>query len=445
MNRFLILCCTMLLFGASTAWGQGPKEANYDEMKVPSYELPDVLMTEFGEGANQPSQWELKRRPKVLEMLAREEYGYTPTQKLKVKYELVREDRMALDGKATARQVMLTFSRNGREVKALLLAYTPNGRKGRLPVFVSYNFRGNHCLTHDPDILYSPYFQRVSKDDPDLLRGTQVSRWPLERILARGFAVVTMCYQDIFPDNPQGGPESVTQLFDAKWNEGESRWQAIGAWAWGYSRMADWVIRQPWADKKRLIVLGHSRLGKTALWAGAQDERFGVVISNNSGCGGAALSKREFGERVAQITKTFPHWFCPAFAKYGWKERDLPFDQHWLLALIAPRHLYVASAEDDKWADPYGEYLAAYEASRVWRKIYRISGLIRHRELPTVNQPTLYDQIISPVKGKQTFDRRVEYHIRSGKHDITIFDWECYMDFCEIAFAKKNFWLNDAP
>ena len=418
MNISAKMTFTALLLCVGMAWGQNSKKVNYDESKVPSYTLPDVLRCNDGRTVTTARQWERQRRPEVLDLLSQEEYGITPRQKIKVSHQVLYENKQALGGKATMQQVQFTFSGQGKSVRALLLVYFPNQRKGRVPVFIHYNFRGNHSTCMDEDILMSDWFKSLPPDNPTLPRGNQMSRYNFDRMIERGYATATMCYQDIFPDHAEGGPKSVTALFHPKHNQGPHRWQAIGAWAWGYSRIADWVERQPWADRRQLIVMGHSRLGKTALWAGAQDKRFSVVISNNSGCGGAALSKREFGERVYQINKTFPHWFCPSFAQYGWKEQTLPFDQHELLALVAPRHLYVASAEKDNWADQRGEFLAAYHASPVWR-LYGLEGL------PSSAMPGLHQPIMN----------HVGYHIRAGIHDVTNYDWERYMDFCDKAFG----------
>jgi len=407
----------LLIVGVTQVTAQ--EETNYDESKVPNYVLPEVLRCQDGTLVTDKRQWEKKRRPELMRILSEQEYGFTPEGKVSVSYEVMAEKNDAFDGKAMAQQVMFTFSSGEKEIKALALVFIPNSRKGKVPVFIGYNFKGNHSTTDDPWVQYSPFFERITdKKDPSLERGNQVGRWPFEMIIERGYAVVTMCYQDIFPDNKNGGPESITTLLPETDDPG-SRWQALGAWAWGSSRIADWVQKQSWANKKQLIVIGHSRQGKAALWAGAQDKRFQVVISNNSGCGGAALSKRCFGETVDRITSSFPHWFCKNFSQYARNEASLPFDQHELVAMMAPRYVYVASAELDNWADQKGEFLSAYHASSVYA-LYGMEGI------PTSQMPGLHQPIMN----------HVGYHIRAGIHDVTPYDWTCYMDFCDKAFKK---------
>ncbi len=385
------------------------KEVVYDEAKVPSYYLPVILSTDEAQTIYTTKQWEAIRRPQLLRQFAEQVYGQTPKERVTASYEELSAETEAMGGAATCKQVKITFSRNGLQRDALLLMYLPNQVKAKVPVFLSYNFMGNQSVDNDPAILPSAYTDATK-------RGAQQSRWPIRQILAAGYGVVTLCYNDLFPDTKDKHPESILPLFgyqtasDTK----PDSWQAIGAWAWGLSRVMDYLETQPEVDANGVILMGHSRQGKAALWAGAQDQRFAVVISNDSGCGGAALSKRTFGETVAAITTTFPHWFCLNFNRYANNEQALPVDQHELLALIAPRPLYVASAEGDRWADPRGEYLGAYYAGDVY-KLYGLEGLVSST-MPVVNTPVM---------------NRVGYHIRTGNHDVTEYDWTQYIRFAD--------------
>ena len=399
---------------------------NYDESKVPAFDLPEVLTCENGRRVATVGQWEKKRRPELLSLFSEQEYGVTPQHTgIKVKHEVIASNPKAMGGVATQKQVLFTFTgKNGKTHQALLLLYLPNGVKGCAPVIVSYNFHGNQTTTLEEDVLFSPSKEVMKSEGSDKwIRGEQASRWSYELALQRGYAVATMNYHDIYPDSPALRGQGIAPLLRGYQEENlrkGNEWGAIGIWAWGYSRIADYLEKEKQIDKKRMVVLGHSRLGKTALWAGVQDNRFKVVISNDSGCGGAALAKRVFGENIARITANFPHWFCPNFNFYAENEAALPFDQHELLALIAPRHVYVASAEDDQWADPKGEYLSAYYAGVVW-ELYGMHGLPSDTP-PDIHQPQHFD---------------VGYHIRAGKHDVTEYDWKCYLAFCDHVFTKK--------
>jgi hypothetical protein len=239
-------------------------------------------------------------------------------------------------------------------------------------------------------------------------------------VLARGYGLATVYYGDIEPDFPEGGNLGLRAALSPQGKDTVFQpddWGAIGVWAYGLSRAMDYLEQEPAVDAKRVAVMGHSRLGKTALWAGAQDERFAIVISNNSGEGGASLVRRRFGEAIHHSVSMVPYWYCTRYRQYAWHEADLPVDAHMLISLIAPRPVYVASATKDLWADPRGEFLAAKHAEPVYQLLGR-AGL-GVADMPPADHPV---------------GDFIGYHVRTGDHDVTAYDWEQY-----IAFADRHF------
>ncbi len=396
----------------------------YDEAKVPPYTLPDPLICLDGTKVTTPELWRTKRRPEILDLFRTHMYGKAPIGKpAEMTFEVFDLDKNALNGKATRKQVRILFTGKPDRPSMDLLIYLPNDVKHPVPVFLLLNFFGNHAIHPDPAIRIKPiWFKGEQVTPPEDSRGRDRSI-PVEKILARGYGVATAYYGDIAPDFAGSFQHGVFAAFDKLFGEKRppDAWGAISAWAWGLSRALDYFEVDKDIDAERVVVLGHSRLGKTALWAGAQDERFAIVISNNSGCGGAALSRRRFGETVAIINSAFPHWFCENFKRYNNRENELPIDQHMLVALIAPRPVYIASADEDLWADPRGEFLAAKFADPVY-KLLGTEGLPA-QEMPALNQPVM---------------GTIGYHIRSGGHGLTEYDWERYMDFADKHFRRNH-------
>ena len=381
---------------------------NYDESKVPAYELPPLLKLNDGSPVKDAATWKKKRRGEVLELFRSEVYGRRPGRPEALRFEVTGKDKPALDGKASRREVRVHFTaaENGPTMNILL--YLPAKDRGPVPTFLGLNFRGNPTISKDPGIT-------LRKGDKESDRGGSAGRWQADMIVGRGYALATIWYGDIEPDDKRNAfSRGIHKVYGPPDKIPADGWGSIAAWGWGLSRALDYFETIDEIDHKRVAVIGHSRLGKTSLWAGAEDERFALVISNDSGCGGAALSRRAFGETVKRINTSFPHWFCDNFNKYNGRESDLPVDQHMLIALMAPRPVYVASAAKDRWADPRGEYLSAKNADPVYR-LLGTEGLPADR-MPPIDKPSM---------------GRIGYHIRSGGHDVTAFDWKAYLDFAD--------------
>ena len=395
---------------------------NEDEAAVRPYTLPDVLAGPDGKAATSADDWKARCRPHQFSLLEKHVYGRRlPPVPVSVVGEVERADvTLAGDIPSVRLQARLRLGAGEDAPTTDVLLYLPK-LPGGSPVFLNLNFRGNQAETADPAVWLSrawlPNDEKsgiVGNRATDASRGVQSRRWPVAALVRRGFGMATACYGDVFPDRADGRTASALASLGRP-VEGDlpaDEPGAIATWAWQLSRILDWLVTLPEVDPAGVAVVGHSRNGKAALWAGACDERFAMVVSNESGCGGAALERRNFGETIADITTRFPHWFCPAFATYAGREQDLPVDAHVTLAMTAPRPLYVASAIEDRWADPRGEFLAAVAAGPVWK-------LFGREGLGTTEWP--------PVG---TFvGERVGYHVRAGKHDLLEEDWQHFADF----------------
>jgi len=384
---------------------------NYDEASVPDYVLPELLRMEDGRAVSDAGMWREERRPELLKLFRETVYG-NPPPPLAFEARLM-ESGSAFAGAAVREQVRLCFGTQ-REASINLLIYRPAGTNEHepAPVFLGLNFKGNASIAPDPAILPTESWTKEPHE-----RGGQASRWPFETILARGYAVATFYYGDVAPDDP-GQWRTAFPALAFPGGTGAPAEQEPGAvawWSWLLLRALDSLLSRKEFDARRVTVIGHSRQGKAALWAGAQDERFAAAISNNSGCTGAALARRCFGETIAAIINQFPHWFCGNYREFAHREALLPVDQHQLVALLAPRPVYIASASEDLWADPRGEFLSAVAAAPV----YGLMGC-----------PQELGEDDFPSAGGALGDR-IGYHLREGKHSITEWDWAHYLRFAD--------------
>jgi hypothetical protein len=406
------------------AYGQ----INYDEAKVPEYKLPEMLTSNNGEKIQTSEDWLNIRRPEIIELFEEYMYGRVPEGYLEIKYKTTKTDSNALCGKAIQKNIVVYYIKEGDSIQMELLIFIPANATKPVPLFLGMNFYGNQSIHHDSSIpitksyvLNNPEYKIFNHTATYESRGADSSSWPLERILERGYGLATFCYGDLDPDFDDGFKNGIHSLLDYSEKNDSDELSSISAWAYGLTTVMDYFETDEHINENQIVVIGHSRLGKTALWAGAIDQRFAIVISNNSGCGGAALSRRKTGETVRNINTAFPHWFSKKFHNFNDKENELPVDQHMLIGLIAPRPVYVGSAEQDKWADPYGEFLSLYHAGQV----YKLFGfdIIKKDTLPEINKPL--------------WTGKMGYHIRTGDHGITRFDWEKYLDFADYHFNRE--------
>ncbi len=398
-------------------------------------ELPDPLISLDGRRADTKQKWMAERAPELRRLVQHYEYGKLPVAPAKVEAKLVREDKAALGGKATLKELTLTWGIS--EVELHLLLLIPNQRTGPSPVFLGMNFAGNHAVLGDPQIrlprgwMYAPSDGTGGNVATDAGRGKQVQEWSIEQTIDRGYAVATFYSGDVVPDQVELARERLKRFN----REGEiaspDSTATIAAWASGYLRIVDFLQTESGIDAKRIAVVGHSRNGKTALLAGAMDERIALVIPSQAGCGGTAPVRvpsdlaapgkngRPTVETVAVINKNFPHWFCENFKAFNNAPEKLPFDQHALIALCAPRPVLVSNAQDDLWANPAGQFAMLQAADPVYQLV--AGEGVGSKEMPELGK---------------LLPSRLGYFIRPGKHAMTGVDWAAWLDYADLWLKK---------
>lgn len=392
-TRKLCQSIALLIILLCTTRGNGIMAQNYDESKAGSYTLPPLLKDNEGNKISTIAQWEQVQRPKIVKLFEDNVYGQVPEDFDGICFKKRHEDKEALGGNATLKEVDIEVTRNGQSITIHALLFIPNQTKRPVPAFVVINHRGIKTM----DVT------RANKDD----------FWPAEEVTEAGYALVGFDVIDVAPDDKEDFTKEVLQKLYPEQMEMPNGMRALGAWGWGASRVLDYLATDPDIDATRVAVVGHSRGGKAALWCGAKDERFAIAISNESGNSGAKISRRNFGETVKFISDACPYWFVPKYKEYADNEDKLPVDQHMLLALMAPRAVYVASAAEDGWADPKGQYLALYEAQPVFQ-LYGFKTELS-KEMPPIDK-----QVVSMPLG---------FHNRAGKHDMILQDWQQFIRF----------------
>ena len=412
MKIALLMCVpagVVSLLALAPGWTANPEvvrtaaanrpQFNFDESRVPRYDLPDVF---GGRSIRTPEDW-TSRRAQILELFREHVYGRSPGPPDAVRFDVVEQNERAMDGAATLKRVSIMSTQSGRQHRFDLTIFLPN------------------AVAEAPMLLFMN--NRLAADT-DASRNWKSGFWPAEEIVARGYGIAAIANDEVAPDDKDRYADGVIRLFEgnaAGSTRAANSWRALAAWGWAAKRAMDYLERDVRIDAERIGLVGHSRGGKAALWAAAEDERFALVVSNESGEGGAALTRRNFGETQARINDTFPHGFAAGYRPFSGRGYALPLDQHMLLALVAPRALYVASADEDLWSDPRGEFLSLAAASPV----FALWGdrAIRPDDMPPLESPL--------VVGRRA------YHIRRGVHDLTPYDWERFVDFADLQWRGR--------
>lgn len=410
-----IIFIAVLLLSSTLVFGREPKEYDgdviYDESKVPHYDLPRLLVTAEGKKVTTSEEWRDIRRPQILSLFSNLVYGCVPEPEspIKMVFKVKKTDPKFMDGKATRKDVQIRLSNDKGTVEMLVLVFVPNKASKPVPAFMKHSF--NNTRSRDFDA------------HPNQL-GRLRNGWPLGEFFDRGYGFVAVYQQDLVGHNEVEFLKGIHRLF---YRKGQSfpkanEWGVLSAVAWGAMRAMDYLETDSDVDHNRVAIMGHSKMGKATLWTAAQDERFALAISAQSGCAGAALWRRRSGETLEKMVTRFPYWLCRNAWKFVNNEEDLPVDQHMLLACIAPRPVYVHSGVEDTWADGRGEYLSAYHASEVYH-------LLGKKGLSSESSP--------PV-GKAIIESDVGYHIRKGGHSIEMYDWQRFLDFADYHLKKKK-------
>jgi hypothetical protein len=385
---------------------------NYDEALTGTYTLPDPLLLANGKPVPDAKTWNQTRRPEIVRLFEDNQYGRSPGRPPAMTFDVFDKSTPAFGGKGIRRQVTVYFSANKTGPKMDLLVYLPAGVRKPSPLLLNLSFGANSSTVDDPEVRVGEVWGRDKKKAPATQGGSR--KIDVVRLLDAGFGFVTVYYGDIDPDFDGGLPYGVRSLYP---KPAENEWGSIAAWAWGLSRAMDYLETDKGVDAKRVAILGVSRLGKTVMWAGARDTRFALVIASCSGEGGAALSRRNYGETIAHLTapSRYPYQFCANYGKFANRVDQFPVDAHMLVALMAPRPVLLQTGDKDLWSDPKGEFLAAIGAGPVYRLLGK-QGL-ETDQMPPAGTPILHT---------------IGYYMHAGGHGTIPSDWDQYLAFLRM-------------
>ncbi|HEX4949007.1 MAG TPA: acetylxylan esterase [Blastocatellia bacterium] len=421
-------CCTIALLFLACAVNAQTQNAprsevagipvNYDEAKVVNYTLPDPLLLANGKPVRDAKTWMQKRRPEIVRLFEENQFGRSPGKPAGMTFDVFDKGTPAFDGKAIRRQITIYFSPNKNGPKMDLLVYLPANATKSVPLLLNMSFVANSTAVNDPGVKPGEVWSREKKRVP-APKPSGFGRLNVLPFLEAGFGVATFYYGDIDPDFLGGVPYGVRALYlkPGQTEPAPNKWGAIAAWAWGASRALDYLETDKGVDAKRVAITGISRLGKTVLWAGARDPRFAMVIASCSGEGGAAISRRNYGETIKHLTEAtrYPYQFAAHYAKYGDRVNEFPVDAHMLVSLLAPRPVLLQTGDTDGWSDPKGEFLAAVAADSVFK-------LLGKEGLGTTNMPA----------AGQTIFHTLGYVMHAGGHGTIPSDWDLFLQFMKM-------------
>jgi hypothetical protein len=391
---------------------------NYDEAQVGTYTLPDPLVLANGKQVRDAKTWTEMRRAEIVRLFEENQYGRSPGRPAGMSFDIFDKGTPAFDGVAVRKQVTIRFSGDKTGPKMDLLVYLPTRASKPVPLLLNLSFSANSSTVNDPGVKGGEVWGRDKKRVP-ADQSRSFGKIDVVRLLNAGFGFATVYYGDIDPDFLGGLPFGVRALYLKPGQEtpAPDEWGSIGAWAWGLSRAMDYLETDKGVDAKRVAILGVSRLGKTVMWAGAHDPRFALVIASCSGEGGAALSRRNYGETIAHLTAPtrYPYQFCANYQKFADHVDRFPVDAHMLVALMAPRPVLLQTGDKDFWSDPKGEFLAAVAATPVYR-LFGKQGL-DDDAMPAAGTPILHN---------------IGYYMHAGGHGTMPSDWDQYLRFMQM-------------
>jgi hypothetical protein len=391
---------------------------NYTESRSGEYTLPDPLRLANGEPVRDAETWYQKRRPEIVCLFEENQFGRSPKRPDDMSFDVFDKGTPAFDGKAIRKQVTIYFSKDKSGPKMDLLIYLPVGINKPVPLLLKASFTANSLIVDDPGVREGEIWNRNKQKIP-AKKGFRFGGLNVLPVLEKGFGIATVYYGDIDPDFQGGVQYGVRRLYlkPGQIEPASDEWGSIAAWGWGLSRALDYFETDEKIDAKRIALMGISRLGKTVLWAGARDTRFAMVIASCSGEGGAALSRRNYGETIKHLTapSRYPYQFCANYQKYGDHVDKFPVDAHMLLALIAPRPVLLQTGNKDKWSDPKGEFRAAVAAEPVYR-------LLGKQGLGTKQMPQAGQAIL----------RTIGYYMHTGGHGTRPSDWDVFLKFMQM-------------